>query len=79
MLQRRKRSVNCGDHFRGIVFHYLDIQVNFILMIIKNASVLYYELSFGLEPLSLSTSIENLKLVEFHGTKQNRFLSIRLY
>lgn len=50
MSYRRKRSANCENHFR-----------DFIWMIIKNASVLYYKLSFKLGPLSLSTRVENFK------------------
>lgn len=45
----------------GIFFHCWAIQVDFILMIIKNASVSYYKLSFKLGPDSLSTRIGNLK------------------
>lgn len=61
MFYRRKRSANCEDHFRDILFHYQDIQVDFILMIIKNSSALYYKLSFKLGPLSLSNRVENSK------------------
>ena len=58
-----RQKVVQRDREQGILevsfFCYQDNQVDFILMIIKNASVSYYKLSFKLGPLSLSTRIEN--------------------
>lgn len=82
MFYRRKRSANCEDHFRDILFHYQDIQVDFILMIIKNSSTLYYKLVLQIRPSQFVKQSGKFKMNGVLHDKTNIqegiFLSFRL-